>query len=307
MFFNDFFINISLTLAAFLLSFSLFPFSLRFSRTLGAIDLPNSRKIHSRPTARAGGVAFFISFSFFLLFIQISLPLKLSLLIGGALIFLIGLFDDAKNLSPMKKFTGQAAAASIPIFFGIDVYNGKDVFSEFLFGFLSVFWIIFLTNAINLSDGLDGLAAGSSASFSFTLALFSLIIFDRDVFWLSLLLAFSILGFIPHNRHPAKIFMGDCGSLFIGYALSLLSLKWIADSPSLLHAIAVIILFLIPISDTVQSFFRRIFSGKSPFSADRGHFHHRLLDNGFTVQTSALAIITASAFFELVAVLILSI
>ena len=170
-----------------------------------------------------------------------------------------------------------------------------------------MFWIIFLTNAINLSDGLDGLAAGSSASFSFTLALFSLIIFDRDVFWLSLLLAFSILGFIPHNRHPAKIFMGDCGSLFIGYALSLLSLKWIADSPSLLHAIAVIILFLIPISDTVQSFFRRIFSGKSPFSADRGHFHHRLLDNGFTVQTSALAIITASAFFELVAVLILSI
>lgn len=307
MFFNDFFINISLTLAAFLLSFSLFPFSLRFSRTLGAIDLPNSRKIHSRPTARAGGVAFFISFSFFLLFIQISLPLKLSLLIGGALIFLIGLFDDAKNLSPMKKFTGQAAAAAIPIFFGIDVYNGKDVFSEFLFGFLSVFWIIFLTNAINLSDGLDGLAAGSSASFSFTLALFSLIVFDRDVFWLSLLLAFSIFGFIPHNRHPAKIFMGDCGSLFIGYALSLLSLKWIADSPSLLHAIAVIILFLIPISDTVQSFFRRIFSGKSPFSADRGHFHHRLLDNGFTVQTSALAIITASAFFELVAVLILSV
>lgn len=307
MFFNDFFINISLTLAAFLLSFSLFPFSLRFSRTLGAIDLPNSRKIHSRPTARAGGVAFFISFSFFLLFIQISLPLKLSLLIGGALIFLIGLFDDAKNLSPMKKFTGQAAAAAIPIFFGIDVYNGKDVFSEFLFGFLSVFWIIFLANAINLSDGLDGLAAGSSASFSFTLALFSLIVFDRDVFWLSLLLAFSIFGFIPHNRHPAKIFMGDCGSLFIGYALSLLSLKWIADSPSLLHAIAVIILFLIPISDTVQSFFRRIFSGKSPFSADRGHFHHRLLDNGFTVQTSALAIITASAFFELVAVLILSV
>lgn len=305
MFFNEIFINISLALAALFLSFVLFPFSVRFSKVLGAWDQPSERKVHLHPMPRAGGVAFFAAFSVLLLPMRISVPLKASLLCGTSLIFLVGLFDDAKGLSPLKKITGQAAAAAIPIFFGLNLYSGDSVLLSFLFGILSVFWIIFLTNAINLSDGLDALAAGSTSAFSFTLSLFSLIIFDIDIFWISLLLLCSILGFIPNNRPPAKIFMGDCGSLFIGYVLSLLSLKWIADSPTPLHALAIVLLFVIPLSDTVQSFFRRIKNGKSPFSADRGHFHHKLLDLGFTKETSALALISCSLFFGLLAVLIL--
>ena len=138
------------------------------------------------------------------------------------------------------------------------------------------------------------------------IALFAFIIPESDVFWTALLLGASLLGFIPNNRHPARIFMGDCGSLFIGYSLSLLSLRWFSLSPSPLNAIAIILLFFVPVSDTLQSFFRRIRNGKSPFAADKEHLHHKLLSHGFSPQCTALAMITVSAFFEFVAVLLLN-
>ena len=304
---NDIFINSVLVAAAFLMSFSLFPFSLRFSRWIGAQDVPSARKIHKKITPRAGGVAFFVSFSVFISLARLySSSFKLSFLIGGALIFLVGLFDDVKGLSPIQKLAGQAGAAAVPVFFGTEFYRGPASHITLLWGGASVLWMLFLTNAINLSDGVDGLAAGSSISFSLTLALFAFIIPERDVFWTALLLGASLLGFIPHNRHPAKIFMGDCGSLFIGYSLSLLSLRWFSLSPSPLNAIAIILLFFVPVSDTLQSFLRRLRHGKSPFAADKEHLHHKLLSHGFSPQCTALAMITVSAFFEFVAVLLLN-
>ena len=304
---NDIFINSVLVVAAFLLSFSLFPFSLRFSRWIGAQDVPSARKIHKKITPRAGGVAFFISFSAFISLVRLySVSFKLSFLIGGALIFLVGLFDDVRGLSPFQKIAGQVAAASVPVFFGITSYSGVVSYSTVLWSAVSVLWMLFLTNAINLSDGVDGLAAGSSVSFSLSLALFAFIIPESDVFWTALLLGASLLGFVPNNRHPARIFMGDCGSLFIGYSLSLLSLRWFSLSPSPLNAIAIILLFFVPVSDTLQSFFRRLRHGKSPFAADKEHLHHKLLSHGFSPQCTALAMITVSAFFEFVAVLLLN-
>ena len=186
---NDIFINSVLVAAAFLMSFSLFPFSLRFSRWIGAQDVPSARKIHKKITPRAGGVAFFVSFSVFISLARLySSSFKLSFLIGGALIFLVGLFDDVKGLSPIQKLAGQAGAAAVPVFFGTEFYRGPASHITLLWGGASVLWMLFLTNAINLSDGVDGLAAGSSISFSLTLALFAFIIPERDVFWTALLL-----------------------------------------------------------------------------------------------------------------------
>ncbi len=304
---NIIFINSALILACFLLSLALFPFSLRVSSKIGAIDLPSARKIHTRPTARAGGIGFFASFSAFISLAQLDSPsFQLSFLIGGAIIFLVGLFDDVRGLSPFQKIAGQIAAASVPVFFGMTSYSGVASYATVLWSAVSVLWILFLTNAINLSDGVDGLAAGSSVSFALTLALFAFIIPESDVFWSALMLGASLLGFLPHNKHPARIFMGDCGSLFIGYSLSLLSLRWFSLSPSVLNALAVILLFFVPVSDTLQSFFRRIRRGKSPFAADKEHLHHKLLSHGFSPQCTSLAMITISAFFEFVAVLLLN-
>ena len=280
---------------------------MHFSRWIGAIDIPSARKIHKKATPRAGGVAFFVAFSLFISLTKLSqLSFKLSFLIGGTIIFLVGLFDDVKPLSPIQKIAGQLAACAVPVFFGVGFRGGAPSPVTFLWGGASLLWILFLTNAINLSDGVDGLAAGSGASFSLTLALFAFIMPQSDVFWAALLLALSLLGFIPHNKYPARIFMGDCGSLFIGYCLSLLSLKWFSNSPSFFNALALMVLFFVPIFDTLQSFLRRVRKGKSPFSADKEHLHHKLLKKGFSPQCTSLAMITFSAFFEFLAVLLLN-
>lgn len=299
MFYIDLLTNAALAAGAMLLSLALFPLSLSLSRAIGAIDAPGGRKIHVSPTPRAGGVAFFASFSLFLPLLQIPFALKVSLLLGGTVIFITGIFDDARGLSPLQKMTGEAAAAAIPLLFGIGV-SGKGSAAA-LSGAFSVLWIVLLTNAINLSDGLDALAAGSSSAFSLVLALIFLISARADLFICAILLLFSLIGFLPSNAPPAKIFMGDCGSLFIGYVLSVLSLEWFADSPSPLRAASLVILFGVPLLDTSQSFLRRLAQGKSPFSADRGHLHHRLLGRGFTKETASLALITCSLALGLIA------
>ncbi|MGM9631954.1 MAG: glycosyltransferase family 4 protein [Eubacteriales bacterium] len=297
------FLNIALFAGAFLLSYSLFLPSLKIAKAVGAIDLPSDRKVHTKATARTGGFAFFAAFTAFLPLLHIDLNFKIALFAGVCTIFSIGFLDDVLSLPPFAKLTGQFAAVAVYFFIGRINASNTSVAGA-IFGLLTVFWIVFICNAINLSDGLDGLAGGLSSVSALTLALIALILENHDIFWVALLLLCVLLGFLPRNVHPAKIFMGDGGALFLGFILGALASKLFFESDRLKLFCAIALTFRIPSADTVQSFVRRLIKGKNPFKADKGHFHHRLLARGFTAECATLLLITLSLVFSLGAILI---
>ncbi|MBO5716439.1 MAG: undecaprenyl/decaprenyl-phosphate alpha-N-acetylglucosaminyl 1-phosphate transferase [Clostridia bacterium] len=287
---------------AFLLSFVLFRPSLAISKAAGAIDLPNSRKMHSKPMARAGGFSSFTAFSTILLIAPINLSLRIPLLLGGATMFLIGFLDDTINLSPFMKLSGQFLALTVYLFSTELLNYSASIFDSII----TSIWIVFITNATNIIDGLDGLAGGVSASQSLCLAVLSLILGNGDIFLCSLLLLGAILGFLPRNFPRAKIFMGDSGALFLGFILGCLSSRLFLDSQSIICAIALLLIFRVPSYDAIFSFARRVLKGKNPFFADRGHFHHKHIDLGFSKECTTLALVTISLAFGLIGVVVAS-
>lgn len=279
-----------------LLSYVLFFPSLILSYTTGAIDYPTSRKTHILPTARAGGFSLYIAFSAFLLISSVNNDLKIPLFCGSTVIFLVGLFDDARHLTPFQKLAGQFSAAAAYI-----MISGGDNLAE---NVLTLAWILYLSNAINLTDGLNGLAGGVCSGEALCLAVLALIFGNTDVFLCSIMLLGAIIGFLPHNFPRAKIFMGDCGALFLGFTLATLSSKLVFESESILCLLSTMLVFRLPTYDTNLSIIRRILKGKNPFKADKGHFHHRLLEHGFSKECAALALVTASLFLGLIGILI---
>ena len=288
----------SLTVTAFLLSYSLFLPSLALSYRLGAMDIPNTRKLHSFPVARGGGFAFFLTFCVLLAISHVEISLKISLLLGGGTIFLVGFLDDTVTLSPFQKLAGEFGAAATFIF----ASGEKDLLESVL----TFAWIIFLTNAINLTDGLNGLAGGICSSEALCLGVIALIFGNFDVLCCSLLLLGATLGFLPRNFPRAKIFMGDCGALFLGFTLAALSSHLVFESGSIVCLLAILLVFRVPTYDTNFSIIRRVIRGKNPFRADKGHFHHRLLQHGFSHECATLALVTVSLFFGLVGIVIAS-
>lgn len=285
-----------LCLGALVLSYALYLPSLALSYAAGAIDYPTKRKTHAIPTARGGGFSFFTAFSVALLVSPVSAELKIALLVGGSVIFLVGFFDDCISLSPPQKLAGQFAAAATYIFI-----SGSD---NLLLGFLTLAWTVYLTNAINLTDGLDGLAGGICSGEALCLAIIALVFGHTDVTLAASLLLFAVIGFLPRNFPHAKIFMGDCGALFLGFTLAVLSSRLVSDSGSLLCLFSVLLVFRLPTYDTNISIIRRSVRGKNPFRADKEHFHHKLLALGFTKECAALALITASLALGFVGVII---
>lgn len=293
-------IIILLFYASFLLSYLLFSPALLLSHTFGAIDYPSKRKIHSKPTARGGGFALFTSFTVFLIVIPVSIWLKIPLALSITTIFLIGFFDDAIDLSPLTKLSGQLFALSIYHFMTESL--GYELST--LQAILSTVWIVFITNATNLLDGLNGLSGGVCASEALCLTVISLFFRNDDILICSLLLLGAILGFLPRNFPRAKIFMGDCGALFLGFTLGALSSRLVIESGSVICLLAILLVFRVPIYDTNLSIIRRLIKRKNPFKADKGHFHHLLLKHGFTEECASLALITASLFFGFVGIII---
>ena len=293
-----FFIYFLLFICAFLLSFALFVPSVRLSASLGAIDMPGQRKTHTLPTPRAGGFSFFISFELLLLASDLPIGTKIPLAISSCTVWLVGLLDDALELSPIRKLTGQLLAASVYIFMS----DARSVLS----GMLTLLWIVYLTNAINLCDGLNGLAGGLCASQTVCLGALAAIFNNYAVALCCIILLGSILGFLPNNFPRARIFMGDCGALFLGFTMGALSSKLVFESKSPLCLIACLLIFRIPTYDTNFSIIRRLIRGKNPFKADKGHFHHRLLAVGFTKECATLALVTASLFFGLLGIVLVS-
>lgn len=295
-------------LLAFLLSISLTPYVGKLAIKVGAMDQPNARKVHSKLMPRMGGLAIFISFMITYLVFNNDVLEQLPIVIGAIVIIVIGVADDIFELRAVPKLLGQIVAALI-----IVVWGGLQV--EFInlpfggvleFGILSIpftiLWIVGIVNAINLIDGLDGLAGGVSSIALITIAIMAII--QRDWFVASIALAVTgaTLGFLKYNFHPAKIFMGDTGSMFLGYIIAVLSLLGYKNL-TVISLIVPVIILGVPISDTFFAIIRRMVN-KQPISApDKSHLHHCLLKLGFTHSQTVILIYAMAATFGLAAII----
>ncbi|WP_163151922.1 glycosyltransferase family 4 protein [Anoxybacillus sp. MB8] len=277
---------------------------------VGATDKPNQRKVHQKIMPRLGGLAIFISFIVGYFVLQPASPYATAIVIGATIIVLTGVLDDIYELPPKWKLLGQIIAAIVVVYGGIRVDFINLPFGGHLqFGLLSIpitmLWIIGITNAINLIDGLDGLAAGVSSIALVTIAGMAATMGNTYVFVfaMSLLLLGSTLGFLLYNFHPAKIFMGDTGALFLGYMISVLSLLGFKNV-TVFSLIIPILILGVPISDTLFAIVRRIVN-KQPLSApDKSHLHHCLLRLGYSHRQTVLIIYGMAAMFGLAAVVL---
>lgn len=284
------------------------PFTIKLSAKLNALDQPNKRKIHTLPIPTLGGLAIFISFMCGLIILRPTGEYHIAILCGAFIILLLGFFDDLYNLTAKAKFLIQTVAALVVVFGGglqaefINLPFGGQVEFGFLSTVITLLWIVGITNAINLVDGLDGLAAGISAIALFSIAGMALIMGNLYVMTMALILFFSIIGFLPYNFHPAKIFMGDTGALFLGYMIAVLSLLGFKNVTIVSFIIPIFIL-AVPIFDTLIAMVRRFVQKRPISSPDSSHLHHRLLKLGFTHRQTVLFIYALSGMFSLVAIL----
>ncbi|MFJ7950731.1 glycosyltransferase family 4 protein [Lysinibacillus sp. NPDC096418] len=306
-------------IAAFVASILLTPLVKRLAFRIGAVDAPNYRKVHARIMPRLGGLAIFLAFIIgvailypFLMSIQQPLNtgkyLLASIIIGAVIIVATGVVDDMREISAKAKMLGQLVAALIVVFVGgiqIDFITLPFV-GELDFGFLSIpltiLWIVGITNAINLIDGLDGLAAGVSSIALITLACMAFMLSNMFVLAIASILAVATIGFLFYNFHPAKIFMGDTGALFLGFMISVLALLGFKNITVITLIIPVIMLG-VPISDTFFAIVRRVRMKKKWSDPDKSHLHHRLLDIGFTHRQTVLIIYGIAMMFGLAAII----
>ena len=280
----------------------------------GAMDAPDARKVHKGPMPRIGGLAIYCGFMAAILamlnFADLTQEIAngvIGLLLGGTLIVIIGLIDDYKNLPAKVKLLGQILAACVVVYFDVRIDVITDPFGDYLYlEYLAVpatvFWIVGLTNTVNLIDGLDGLAAGVSTIASLTIMLVAL---QEDVMIVALFtaaLAGAALGFLRYNFNPAKIFMGDTGSMFLGFILAGISVIGAVKCTATIALIVPILALGLPIMDTTFAIIRRYRGGVPIFKPDKGHLHHRLLDLGFSQRQAVLLMYVISALLGLSAV-----
>ncbi len=294
-------------LLAILLAFTTTPAVRALAYVIGAIDVPkDNRRMHKRPIPRIGGLSIFAAFVVSTLIFCKPSENLIAIYSGGLLIVLVGVIDDIKPINAWVKFMAQILSALIAVFCGVKL-EFINLFGEYIhFGFwaipLTVLWIVGLTNAINLIDGLDGLACGVSAISSISLFLITLIKGDAQSAIITAVLAASCIGFLPFNSNPAKIFMGDTGALFLGYTLAVLSVEGVFKMHTVLSFLIPIAVFALPLFDTVNAFTRRILKHKSPFSPDKNHLHHKLIEHGFSHKQSVYIIYAICAILGLSAV-----
>jgi UDP-GlcNAc:undecaprenyl-phosphate/decaprenyl-phosphate GlcNAc-1-phosphate transferase len=283
------------------------PLIIKIALKLGITDQPNSRKVHVKQTPSMGGLAIYIGFLNCIWFSNIQNDFLLPILIGTVVIIITGLLDDYLVLSPPLKLTGQIIAAAIVIQSGvvvefINVPFGSIVYLGWFSVPLTLIWILGITNAINLIDGLDGLAAGVTSIVLLTISIIALGMFNYFVVMLAIILLGANLGFLVHNFYPAKIFMGDTGSLFLGFMLSVISLLGFKNV-TLFSLIIPVLILGVPISDTFFAIIRRAVN-KQPLShPDKSHLHHCLMRIGYSHRQTVIIIYVISTLFGLFAIL----
>lgn len=302
---------------AFGVSYFLTPVARRLAVNAGAVDYPETddqkgRRVHKRPVPRLGGLAIFLAFLGPLLYLlpREGWPLA-GLLLGASLILGLGVWDDVRGISPKVKLAGQVIAALAFVAMGNSILwltNPWATTAEEAMLYvgawaipLTILWMVGITNTINLIDGLDGLAAGVSTIAAVVLFLVALQEGQTANVILTAGLAGACLGFLPHNFNPARIFMGDTGSLFLGFVLAGIAVQGALKSATVI-ALAVPILVLgLPILDTFLAIVRRCRARTPIFGADRQHLHHRLMDRGLTQKQTVLLLYSVSAVFGLLA------
>ena len=290
------------------------PVVISFARRTGALDAPDARKVHVRPIPRIGGIGIYAAFMVSVL-VQMSISdlspeLMTSLwglLAGGTIIVAIGIIDDYRDLPAKVKLLGQILAACVLVIgfdVRIDVITdplGDFIYLEYFAIPATIFWVVGLTNTVNLIDGLDGLAAGVSSIAAVTIFLVAMEEGIPFVAMITAALAGAAIGFLYYNFNPARIFMGDTGSMFLGFMLAGISVIGAVKSAATIALIVPILALGLPILDTTFAIVRRARNHRPIFKPDKGHLHHRLLAHGFTQKQAVLLMYVVSALFGLCA------
>ena len=288
----------------FTISMVLTPIVKRIAFRLDAFAQINERTVHSGKIVRIGGAAIYLAFIVSMaVFMKTDMAMN-GILLGGRIMFFGGLIDDFVNLRPLYKFTFQIVAAVVLIASGVtlDVIRlplGITIPMGVISVIVTFLWITGITNAVNLIDGLDGLCGGISVIILFVIAMLAVIERRSDVEMLSLILAGATLGFLIYNAHPASIFMGDCGALFLGFIISAISLLGFKSSTIMTLALPLLLLGL-PIIDTLSAILRRTLKGHKFSEADKSHIHH-LLMNKFGHKNTVIIMCIVTALFGLTA------
>lgn len=303
-------------LTSLIISFVATPYVKKLAEKVGAVDAPNQRKVHTRIMPRMGGLAIYLGYlvAFFLFVPYSSMSEMLGIFLGSTIVMTVGMLDDKYQLSPKWKLLGQLVATAIVVIpFGLKIgvvnlpYMGSiDFSSGWLFWLaipITMFWIVGVTNAVNLIDGLDGLSAGVSAIAAGTMAVVAMLMGDYKVATYCFVLLGAILGFLYFNFHPARLFMGDTGSLFLGFNLAALSIMGFKEALFVSFIIPIVVLG-VPLWDTFFAIVRRIVNKKPISSPDKGHLHHCLLNMGLSHRSTVLTIYSISIFFGTMAILL---
>ena len=269
---------------------------------VGALDIPNARKVHKEPMPRLGGLAIFLGFLLgYMLYGTHSAQMN-SILIGSFVIVLTGILDDIKPLKASVKFAGQLVAACILVFYGNFLITNVTAFGlDISFGpfsyLLTLFFILGCINCINLIDGLDGLAGGISSIYFLTIGIIAVMQGSTGLdYILTFIMLGSTLGFLVHNFNPATIFMGDSGSMFLGFIIATIALLGFKNV-TLTSLIIPLLILAIPILDTLFAIIRRILKGESISTPDKFHIHHQLLKRNFSQRQTVLIIYVINLLF----------
>lgn len=318
-------------LLAFITAFVITPYTMRLAKKVGAIDIPNERRINKVPMPRLGGIAVVIGFLISVTYLLISMAIEknvnifgedqyyiklMGFFIGILILSIVCYIDDVKNIHPLLKLSGQIIAAVIAVVCGIRIEiinipfleNALPINEIFTY-VLTIGWIVGITNAINLIDGLDGLSSGITLISCLSL----LIIFAMQgtsliAIVLITALAGAIVGFLPYNFNPAKTYIGDTGSNFLGYSLAIISILGVAKTYTAIVIIAPLIVLGLPIFDTLFAIVRRVIKGKSIkaiLSPDKGHLHHRLMKKGYSQKQAVMILYGISATLGMFAIILL--
>ena len=307
-------------LLSFVVSFVTVPWAIKFANKKGIIDNPkqDDRRVHKAPTPRVGGIAIvagvmlsILLFYILSFFIDVQIDKRLiGYVLGAGIVIIMGFVDDLKNLRPLYKFLLQLIAGMIIYVFGISIVGIKIpfVYPQMIdFGIwafpITLAWVLGITNAVNLIDGLDGLAAGISSIASVSLlVIFAIIGAPMETIIITIALVGATIGFLPYNFNPAKTFMGDTGSNFLGFTLASVSIMGMAKGYTILAIVAPLIVCGVPVFDMLFAIIRRLIKRQKLTAPDKGHIHHRLLKHGFSQKQAVLILYGLTSILGITAV-----
>ena len=317
-------------LLAFITAFVITPYTIRLAKKVGAVDLPEDRRVNKKPMPRLGGLAVMAGFLVSAIYLVITMKIEnkidfaaeglykkiIGFFLGAAILGITCFVDDVKGIKPLVKLAGQTLATIVVVSSGILIDNFTIPFKENsvmineVFSYiLTIVWIVGITNAINLIDGLDGLSSGITLIACISLLIiFSLNESPLIAIVLITALAGAIVGFLPYNFNPAKTFIGDVGSNFMGYAIAVISILGVAKTYTAIVIVAPIMVLALPIFDTIWAIIRRIIKTKSikgVFKADKGHLHHRLMARGYTQKQAVFILYGVTATLGMTAIILL--